>query len=89
MVNNGQCGDMFTLFSDHEEADTRMILHAQHASLDNGRIIIHSPDTDVAVLCIAHYNTLNSTELWFKTGLKENVRYVPIHTLTQHLGYEI
>ena len=36
----------------HEEADTRLLLHAQHAAESQpSSIVIHSPDTDVAVLC--------------------------------------
>ena len=38
------------LESDQEEADTRILLHAQHSSLDHRRIVVQSPDTDVAVL---------------------------------------
>ena len=38
------------LQSDHEEADTRMILHAHNASQDHDRVAIQSPDTDVAFL---------------------------------------
>ena len=48
------------LFSNHEEADTRLILHAQHAALAGiTQVIVKSPDTDVAViatrLCIQLY----------------------------------
>ena len=46
------CGiavSMEELHSDHEEADTRLLLHAKHASWgNNGIIVIQLPDTDVA-----------------------------------------
>ena len=38
-----------------EEADTRLVLHAFHASTVSYQlVVIKSPDTDVAVLAIAH-----------------------------------
>ena len=42
------------LKSDHEEADTRMLLHARHAAIHSHWIVIHSPDTDVFLLCVSH-----------------------------------
>jgi len=43
------CEEIHELNSNHEEADTKILLHAKHAS-ENGEItiIIKSPDTDVA-----------------------------------------
>jgi hypothetical protein len=63
------------LFSNHEEANTRMLLHAIHADTRfgdmnvKGRIIIKSPDTAVLLLCIHFFPSMRNTkELWFKTG---------------------
>lgn len=42
--------DVDVLYTLQEEADTRMFLHASHASRDNQPIVIHSPDTDVLIL---------------------------------------
>ena len=48
------------LSCDHEEADTRLFLHAHHAVLKNyKRILIYSPDTDVLVLACNFYFSLN------------------------------
>lgn len=66
-VIKGCCEDLLNLKSDHEEADTRLLLHAKHASYDHSRIILHSPDTDVAVLCIFHFSSLKCQELGFRT----------------------
>jgi hypothetical protein len=52
------------LFSNHEEPDTRMLLHAIHADARfgdmnvKGRIIIKSSDTDVLLLCIHFFPSL-------------------------------
>ena len=42
------------LYSNHEEADTRLILHAQHASTMHSNVTIRSSDTDVFILMLAH-----------------------------------
>ena len=76
-----------SLNSNNEETDTHFLLYAKHASLDHQRIII--PDTDVAVLCITHYKELNCRELWFQTGVKDNLRYISMHFISQQLGKQI
>ena len=44
------------LQSDHEEADTRMVLHALDATNDGAtKLSIHSPNPDVLVLAIRRY----------------------------------
>ena len=47
LLTKGGCEDLLSLVSDHEEADTRILLHADHAAHDYKRIVIHSPDTTV------------------------------------------
>lgn len=49
----------------HEEADTRMIIHAFDASLHgHRRIKIRSNDTDVVVLAVAFAPLISIDELW-------------------------
>lgn len=85
------------LFSNHEEANTRMLLHAIHADARfgdmnvKGRIIIKSPDTDVLLLCIHFFPSMRNTkELWFKTGTvtrtKDGRRYLPVHDICHIQG---
>ena len=64
------------LSSNHEQADTRIILHAKDASITHDRIIIWSPDTDVAVLAISFYHQIRK-QLWFRTGVKDKTRFIP------------
>ena len=54
-VENGEvvAENVAELTTDHEEADTRLILHANHAASNYKDIAIRSPDTDVLVLCSA------------------------------------
>lgn len=73
------------LLNDHEEADTRMILHANHASNDYDTVIIKSPDTDVFVLAVAHKCSIN-TSLYFVTGSGDKVRVIDIGQICEELG---
>ncbi|KAK3746863.1 hypothetical protein QZH41_000037 [Actinostola sp. cb2023] len=77
------------MLSDHEEADTRMLLHAQDCKHDHRRIVVQSPDTDVAVLCVYAYHLIASEELWFRTGVKDKLRFIPVHRLAEKLGNDL
>ena len=64
------CG---ALESNHEEADTRLLLHAKHAMNTNDAVTIRSPDTDVFILCAAMRKRLGSKRLvlyeWYWTQM--------------------
>ena len=77
------------MYSDHEEADTRMILHAKNTGHNHENIVIQSPDTDVAVLSIFAFFSLQCREVWFQTGTKDKFQYIPIHTISQELGPDV
>lgn len=74
------------LSSDHEEADTRLLLQAKNAAITHPRLVIQSPDTDVVILSVAHFEDLQCQELWFKTGVKDKQRYIPIHSIHSGCG---
>ncbi len=89
--------DVSSWASNHEEADTRMLLHAIFAdksfgsSGQKGRIVIRSRDTDVLVLAIHYFPQLTHTaELWVQTGtVTSNVdlrRFVPVHEICRNLS---
>ena len=74
-------------FSDQEEADTRMLLHAANASATSPRIVIDSPDTDVAVLCVYHFSHINGiTEMYFYTGTGDKKRFISLHGICHAMG---
>jgi hypothetical protein len=52
--SNGQltCTEIQELYSDHEEADTRIVAHAKQASQYYQSILIKSPDTDVLFIAL-------------------------------------
>ena len=83
--------DVEELECDHEEADSRMFIHA-HCAAENehaGHFILTSPDTDVAVPCLFHCSTLNINELWFHTGTGKKRRFIPMHVIAEKLSEEI
>ena len=55
------------------------------------RIIIVSPDSDVAVISLYQYvtNLAFLHAIWFKTGTGDDERYIPIHLLASELGLPI
>ena len=63
---------------DHEEADTRLFLHARHCA-QNGhkKVVIRSVNTYVVVLAIANFHTLFLDELWIAYGVKKHYRVLP------------
>ena len=67
---------------DHEEADTRMFLHAHHASqAGHSRVLIRSRDTAVLVLGVHLFEQLDVEELWLAFGVGKHFRFIPIHEL--------
>ena len=73
----------------HEEADSRMMIHALDASLHgHQRIKIRSNDTDVVVLAVSIALTHPLDELWISFGSSKKVCYLPAHTIATSLGRE-
>ena len=74
----------------HEEADDRIMFHVNHAvKIGNFcSIAIASPDTDVLVAAIHHYNKFiyfDLEELWFISGKSESRTVLPIHDLVNEI----
>ena len=81
--------DIPELHSNHEEADTRLLLHAQHASATHAtKVRIRSPDTDVFVLMLAHQPEIAS-RLVFETGSGNNRKVIDINEVADLLGVRL
>ncbi len=66
----------------HEEFDTRVLLHAANASSQGyNRILIIANDTDVIVLAISFFTEIAAEKLWVTFGIGKKLRYVPIHDI--------
>ena len=71
----------------HEVADTRLVLHAYHASQSGYRkIIIRTVDTDVVVLAVSRVQHLSVDEIWIAFGTGKHFRYLPVHSIAEQLG---
>ena len=96
-LSSGLLQDVSELFCTHEEASTRMVLHAMSANEIyqsrgvQGRIIVSSSDTDVMILFVHYFPQMkNTSEVWMRIGRATSTadkrRYVPIHTISESLG---
>jgi len=70
---------------DHEEADTRLLLHALHASRDNHNVIVQSPDTDVAMIALSLKESI-PCNLYFNTGVRNKNRIIDLQKIQSSLG---
>ena len=57
------------LSSSQEEADTRMLLHAKHASNNFKSMVIVTEDTDVFIICLSIFRQI-SCNMYIKCGRK-------------------
>ena len=84
---NGEimCSEIRELYCDHEEADTRLILHAMHASQSYPNVIIKSPDTDVLLIAL---NACLGTDadILFETGIGTGKRIFSLTKIRHCLG---
>ena len=70
------------LKSTHEEADTRLILHAEDTYRHGfNRCVLQCRDTDVLVLALGFRDKL-SPELWLSTGSSSKHPFIPVHSIS-------
>ncbi|KAG1714425.1 Transmembrane protein 165 [Nymphon striatum] len=74
------------LRSDHEEADTRVVLHCVHASSQH--IVVSARDTDITIILLAHFDSMHCEKLWLKAGTSKKLKYIPIHEIRNTLSFE-
>ncbi len=73
--------DVSHLRAAHEEADTRILLHAVDATtIGYERHIIQCRDTDVLLLLLVFAHLL-SPEIWMKAGTAKKPRYIKVHDI--------
>ena len=81
--------DETELYTDQEEADTRMFLHGSHASsLGHQRVAIVSSDTDVEVLACHHQSAIPA-ELTLISGTRSRSRLISVPQLCEKLAASI
>ena len=78
--------DLSMLESDHEEADTRLILHCIHAHMES--MVVSVRDTDVLLLMLAHYDKMGCSTLLMKAGTSKHPKYIPVHDIRRQVPIE-
>lgn len=78
-------GNVPELQATHEEADTRIILHACHAiSSGYKRVVVESRDTDVILMMIYHLGYL-AADVWMASGTSKQRKCYPIGRIAETL----
>ena len=83
-INQNEVSQIEELESNYEEADTRMVLHANHASSTYEKIMISSPDTDVFVICLSVHHLIDAN-IYFLTGVKSTRRIIDITAVAENI----
>ena len=82
-VRSSKTTDLSFLRSTHEEADTRLVLHAVHCKFNT--VVVSSRDTDVLLLLVSHFPHAQCENLWLMSGTSNKRRYVPIEAVFSNL----
>ena len=81
--------DVTALSANHEEADTRLILHAKDAVQNNyKRLIVICRDTDVLLLLLYHLGR-TKTEVWMVSGTSKQQNCYPVQTVASKLDNDV
>lgn len=77
------------LNSSQEEADGRLLLHANNAAAAGYQaVVISSVDTDVFILCL-HFQKYIKASLFQKCGNKNRTKLLDIKEIVSHVGEEV
>ena len=70
----------------HEEADTRIFVHAKHAVMEgNQTLMVKANNTDVVVVAVSILPSLlelGLQKLWIAFGHGKHMKWIPIHDMT-------
>ena len=77
-----------SLRCDHEEADTRMLLHAYYAASHSAVVVIKSVETDVFIISLGMSKQFTS-RLLFHTGTGTKVRTIDLQAIRNQIGDDI
>lgn len=84
-IKNRVWNEEDSFLSNHEEVDTRMTLHAKHASLYYRKVLISSPDTDVFVILLSVSHEIDAS-LFFLTGVQNTRRIIAISAVSEYIA---
>ena len=81
--SSNQLVDPSLLCADHEEADTRLVLHAIVNSCDT--VVVSARDTDVLLLLVAHLPSMPSPNVWMMAGTAARRKFFNIRAISENL----
>ncbi|KAG1650017.1 hypothetical protein GQR58_028409 [Nymphon striatum] len=87
-ITNDEVTEMTELRSTHEEADTRMMIHAKHAAVNFRTVVVISEDTDVFVILLSLHSQIG-TKVLLRRGKKNAMRPIDISRLGTILGKDV
>ena len=76
----------------HEEADTRIVVHLRHTLLTEGTstILVRTVDTDVVVILVGKFHDLKAinanVDIWVAFGMGRGFKYISINKICAALG---
>ena len=79
--------EVSSLRANHEEADTRLILHCIRAHMET--IVVAVRDTYVLLLLLAYYDRTGRTRLYMKAGTLNASKYFPVHEIRMLLSIDL
>lgn len=85
-VRSSSAIDVEPLRATHEEADTRLILHAVNSR--HKRVVLSAGDTDVFLLLVHHFDKIAAAECFMMAGTSKHRKYIPIHDVCSLLSME-
>ena len=83
------------LFSTHEEADTRILLHAIGLATTHSRVVVRCDDTDVLVLLIYYCakGMFANCKVYINAGhcskTTNRQRFIPVNEITSKIGQDV
>lgn len=76
----------------HEEADTRIFVHARHPAVEGSMVLmVKASDTDILVIAVSVLQALQGIglqQLWIDFGQGCNLKWIPVHELYLSIGLE-
>ena len=79
--------EVSSLRANHEEADTRLVLHCIHAHMET--IVVAVRDTDVLLLLLAYYDRTGRTRLYMKAGTLNASKYLSVHKIRMLISIDL
>jgi hypothetical protein len=74
----------------HEEADTRVIVHLLHALQTSSLGMVHTGDTDVVIILLSNFHhimALNpAAEIWISFKARKTTKIISLNTIATNLG---